>query len=152
MCESVTYIFLLVKICCSEIGATCGPTSFWAPAPIMHWGPTTVQLSASMCPPTEAVAVAALRYAWRDWPCDFKACPIYSASRILPAPPFIIHHSPKKTNIGEAWRNQNLFYVHTVCKHRWQMNLSEKRRDNEDCCLTMEHVRTLKTSTYSDNL
>ena len=52
----------------------------------MEWGPTTVQLSTSLCSPTEQVS--ALRYAWRDWPCDFKACPIYSASKILPAPPF----------------------------------------------------------------
>ncbi|XP_029027864.1 sialate O-acetylesterase [Betta splendens] len=92
---SVTPSKDIFEICCSELGAPCGPTSIWVPAPIMHWGPTTVQLCASMCPPTKEVA--ALRYAWRDWPCDFKACPIYSANRILPAPPFIINRYLQKT-------------------------------------------------------
>ncbi|XP_040902845.1 sialate O-acetylesterase [Toxotes jaculatrix] len=86
---SVTFSKDIFEICCSGIQAPCGPRSPWVPAPIIQWGPTTVLLSASLCPPTEEVA--ALRYAWRDWPCDFKACPIYSGSRILPAPPFIFN-------------------------------------------------------------
>ncbi|XP_068440734.1 sialate O-acetylesterase [Clinocottus analis] len=77
----------IFEICCSGVQTPCGPESHWVAAPIMHWGPTTVQLSTSLCPLPGGVA--ALRYAWRDWPCEFKACPIYSASGILPAPPFI---------------------------------------------------------------
>ncbi|XP_026171215.1 sialate O-acetylesterase [Mastacembelus armatus] len=83
---SVTPSKDIFEICCSKIKEQCGPKSLWVPAPIIQWDLKTVQLSISSCPSDE---VAALRYAWRDWPCDFKACPIYSASGILPAPPFI---------------------------------------------------------------
>ncbi|XP_022616948.1 sialate O-acetylesterase [Seriola dumerili] len=98
---SVTYSKDIFEICCSGIQAPCGPKSFWVPAPIAQWGPTTVQLSASLCPPSDEVA--AVRYAWRDWPCDFKACPIYSASGILPAPPFIFNRYPDKGNIWKSY-------------------------------------------------
>ncbi|XP_038548360.1 sialate O-acetylesterase [Micropterus salmoides] len=90
----------IFEICCSRNQAPCGPQSPWVPAGIMQWDQTTVQLSTSLCPATDEVA--ALRYAWRDWPCDFKACPIYSASRILPAPPFIINRPP---TTGNVWKN-----------------------------------------------
>ncbi|KAK9520605.1 hypothetical protein VZT92_020478 [Zoarces viviparus] len=93
---SVTPSKDVFEICCAGIQTPCGPKSSWVPAPIMHWGPTTVQLSTSLCQPTYKVAT--LRYAWRDWPCDFKACPIYSASGILPAPPFIANCSEAKGN------------------------------------------------------
>lgn len=97
--------FSFIKICCSGIHAPCGPKSSWVPAPIMQWGPTTVQLFAGLCPSTDEVA--ALRYAWRDWPCDFKACPIYSASGILPAPPFIISRHQAKGNIWISYWTRN---------------------------------------------
>nr|XP_046246305.1 sialate O-acetylesterase isoform X2 [Scatophagus argus]XP_046246306.1 sialate O-acetylesterase isoform X2 [Scatophagus argus] len=88
------------EICCSGIKTPCGPKSLWVTAPIMQWNLNTVQLPANLCPPTEEVA--ALRYAWRDWPCDFKACPVYSASRILPAPPFVINRYAVKGHIWES--------------------------------------------------
>ncbi|XP_070761395.1 sialate O-acetylesterase isoform X2 [Enoplosus armatus] len=94
---SVTPSNDIFEICCSGIQAPCGPQSTWVPAPIMQWDQTSVQISANLCPP--AAEVAALRYAWRDWPCDFKACPIYSTSGILPAPPFIINRSPATRNV-----------------------------------------------------
>lgn len=94
-------LFPLIKICCSTVQAPCGPTSHWVAVPIMQWGPTTVQLAANLCP--SAAEVAALRYAWKDWPCGFKACPIYSASRILPAPPFIINRHPATGNIWKSY-------------------------------------------------
>ncbi|XP_071327684.1 sialate O-acetylesterase [Trachinotus anak] len=97
---SVTQSKDIFEICCSGIQAPCGPKSLWVPASIMQWGPATVLLSASLCPPTDEVA--AVRYAWRDWPCDFKACPIYSASGILPAPPFILNRYPDK---GKIWKS-----------------------------------------------
>ncbi|XP_076000886.1 sialate O-acetylesterase [Genypterus blacodes] len=87
---SVTPSKDIFEICCSGISAPCGPQSYWVPAPIIKWGPTTVQVSVYMCPPT--AEVAGLRYAWQDWPCDFKSCPIYSG--ILPAPPFTINKYP----------------------------------------------------------
>ncbi|XP_034404460.1 sialate O-acetylesterase isoform X2 [Cyclopterus lumpus] len=76
----------IFEICCSGDQTPGGPESRWVAAPIMHWGATTVQLSTSLCPLPDKVS--AVRYAWRDWPCDFKACPIYSTSGSLPAPPF----------------------------------------------------------------
>lgn len=78
----------IFELCCTMKEAPCTPESSWVPARIMQWGPTTVQLSATVC--QIFGEVAAVRYAWKDWPCDFKACPIYSVSGILPAPPFII--------------------------------------------------------------
>ncbi|XP_019720524.1 sialate O-acetylesterase isoform X1 [Hippocampus comes] len=77
------------EICCSQSQSPCGPKSLWVPAPIIHWAATTVQLAASVCRAT--AEVAALRYAWKDWPCDFKACPVYGANTSLPAPPFIFN-------------------------------------------------------------
>ncbi|KAJ4942114.1 hypothetical protein JOQ06_011982 [Pogonophryne albipinna] len=91
---SVTPSENIFEIYCSESESSWDPKAHWVPAPIMQWGLTTVQLSTSVCSPTEQVA--ALRYAWRNWPCDFKACPIYSASKILPAPPFIANRTPAK--------------------------------------------------------
>ncbi|XP_029374215.1 sialate O-acetylesterase [Echeneis naucrates] len=94
---SVTQSKDAFEICCSEIQAPCGSQSQWVPAPIMQCGPTTVQLSTSLCPVTDEVV--AVRYAWRDWPCAFKACPVYSASGILPAPPFISNCYQEKRKI-----------------------------------------------------
>ncbi|XP_056139956.1 sialate O-acetylesterase [Lampris incognitus] len=82
----------IFEICCSALKVPCGPQSIWLPAPIMQWDFNTVKVSTSVCQPSERVA--GLRYAWKDWPCDFKACPIYSTSGILPAPPFKINRWP----------------------------------------------------------
>ncbi|XP_061916498.1 sialate O-acetylesterase isoform X1 [Entelurus aequoreus] len=90
----------IFELCCSQSRAPCGPQSLWIPSPIMHWVPTTVQISAYVCPPS--TAVAALRYAWKDWPCDFKACPVYSAKSGLPAPPFIINRYRAKRSFATS--------------------------------------------------
>lgn len=66
---------------------SCETSSSWVKVPIKQWNATKVVLHPVVCPPSEEVT--GLRYAWRDWPCDFKACPVYSASSTLPAPPFI---------------------------------------------------------------
>nr|XP_046149394.1 sialate O-acetylesterase-like [Oncorhynchus gorbuscha] len=50
----------------------------------------------SVCHSFERYFSAGLRYAWRDWPCDFKACPVYSADGVLPAPPFTPNRWPDK--------------------------------------------------------
>lgn len=97
---SVTSSKDIFEICCSEIQAPCGPKSRWVAVPIMPLDLTSVVLPANVCPPTDEVA--AVRYAWRDWPCSFKACPIYSSSGILPAPPFIINRYPTK---GSIWKS-----------------------------------------------
>uniref|UniRef100_A0A3P8U8E7 Sialic acid acetylesterase n=1 Tax=Amphiprion percula TaxID=161767 RepID=A0A3P8U8E7_AMPPE len=96
---SVTPSKNIFEICCSGIWAPCGPGSLWFPAPIIQWGPNTIQLSTALCQVSE---VAAVRYAWKDWPCDFKACPVYGDSGILPAPPFIINRFAGK---GSIWKS-----------------------------------------------
>lgn len=86
---SVTSSKDIFEICCSEVRAPCGSSSSWVPAPIIQWGKTIVRVSTTNCLPVNNVA--GLRYAWRDWPCDFKACPIYTADGVLPAPSFTLN-------------------------------------------------------------
>lgn len=83
---SVTLSRNTFEICCSKMLQSCETTSSWVKVPIKQWNDTKVVLHPVVCPPSEEVT--GLRYAWRDWPCDFKACPVYSASSTLPAPPF----------------------------------------------------------------
>ncbi|KAJ8400354.1 hypothetical protein AAFF_G00397370 [Aldrovandia affinis] len=87
---SVSPSITIFEICCTKVQEPCGSDSKWLPAPIMQWGTSYIQVSTAMC---EEV-VSGLRYAWRDWPCDFKACPVYSADRELPAPPFTANRWP----------------------------------------------------------
>ncbi|KAL2096066.1 hypothetical protein ACEWY4_008214 [Coilia grayii] len=79
----------IFEICCSKEQTPCdSPDKFWVVVPMVPQGPTTVAVSLGGC---ERNHVASLRYAWRDWPCDFKACPIYSSDGLLPAPAFFRH-------------------------------------------------------------
>ncbi|KAA0714858.1 Sialate O-acetylesterase [Triplophysa tibetana] len=74
------------EICC-PVNQTCLEDSRWIPVPTKKLSSHSILLSIKQCP----TKPAALRYLWRDWPCDFKACPIYSSDRILPTPPFLIN-------------------------------------------------------------
>lgn len=78
---------------------TCESTSTWVKVPVKRWNDTEVVLHSAVCPSSEVVT--GLRYAWRDWPCNFKACPVYSASSALPAPPFI---SQRYEAAGITWQ------------------------------------------------
>ncbi|XP_041098404.1 sialate O-acetylesterase [Polyodon spathula] len=74
------------EVCCSEKKTACDlSSSGWAPAPVFKVYSDTVFLTTHNCPDE----VSGLRYAWKDWPCDWKACPVYSADHVLPAPPFV---------------------------------------------------------------
>lgn len=86
---SVTPAEDIFEICCSPTISLCGPQSKWVSAPIKEWSDFTIHLSTGSCP--SSGVVAAVRYAWRDWPCDFKSCPLYSSKTSLPVPPFIIN-------------------------------------------------------------
>uniref|UniRef100_A0A3Q0T5T7 Sialic acid acetylesterase n=1 Tax=Amphilophus citrinellus TaxID=61819 RepID=A0A3Q0T5T7_AMPCI len=97
---SVTPSKEVFEVCCLETLAPCGPKSPWVQAPIVQWDQTTILISATVC---QSLQVAAVRYAWRDWPCDFKACPVYSASRVLPAPPFITSCPSVKGGIWKSY-------------------------------------------------
>ncbi|XP_060733451.1 sialate O-acetylesterase isoform X2 [Tachysurus vachellii] len=81
----------IFEICCSEEKKQCNFDSHWIPVPMKKQGRDYVLLSIAKCPLGN---VTALRYAWSDWPCAFKACPIYSTDGILPAPLFIINTLP----------------------------------------------------------
>ncbi|MGH0157548.1 UNVERIFIED_CONTAM: hypothetical protein FKN15_033858 [Acipenser sinensis] len=75
------------EVCCSKKKTACDVSSSgWAPAPVFNVYSNIVFLTTDNCPDE----VSGLRYAWKDWPCDWKACPIYSADRVLPAPPFVV--------------------------------------------------------------
>ncbi|KAM3921731.1 sialate O-acetylesterase [Leptodactylus fuscus] len=56
----------------------------WIPAPAELQSSKVVTVSFKGCS-----HISAVRYAWSDWPCEYKQCPIYSANQRLPAPLFI---------------------------------------------------------------
>ncbi|XP_077467476.1 sialate O-acetylesterase isoform X2 [Stigmatopora argus] len=93
----------IFEICCSQPQTPCGFQSLWIPVSIIQWSTTSIMISANVCKPT--TEVAALRYAWKDWPCDFKACPVYGANTTLPAPPFIIHRHQVNGNSSLSWND-----------------------------------------------
>lgn len=77
----------LFQVCCSKKKTACDVSSSgWAPAPVFNVYSNIIFLTTENCPDE----VSGLRYAWKDWPCDWKACPVYSADRVLPAPPFLV--------------------------------------------------------------
>lgn len=99
-----------LQVCCSKEKKPCKPESQWIPAPMKEWASDYVLVSIAECPQDN---VAALRYAWSDWSCAFKACPIYSVDGILPAPLFIVnrwqtHTWGKTVQLG--------CFVYTVCE------------------------------------
>ncbi|XP_076846235.1 sialate O-acetylesterase isoform X2 [Brachyhypopomus gauderio] len=82
------------EICCSQEKKLCTAGSKWLPAPMHEWGTNYVLVSIAKCP---VDYVAAVRYAWSDWPCAFKACAIYTADGVLPAPLFLLNRWPENS-------------------------------------------------------
>ncbi|CAM4666249.1 unnamed protein product [Lepidochelys olivacea] len=76
----------IFEVCCSH-----GPQLLaqepcqWLPAPMLSASAHTVTLSGPGC----RDAATRLRYAWAEWPCEYRQCPIYNKHQ-LPAPPFLI--------------------------------------------------------------
>ncbi|CAM5120958.1 unnamed protein product [Natator depressus] len=76
----------IFEVCCSH-----GPQLLvqepcqWLPAPMLSASSHTVTLSGPGC----RDAATRLRYAWAEWPCEYRQCPIYN-KHLLPAPPFLI--------------------------------------------------------------
>ncbi|XP_069080622.1 sialate O-acetylesterase [Pleurodeles waltl] len=58
----------------------------WIPANSITFYLTMVSVSYKGCCKYNITAV---RYAWSDWPCEYKQCPLYSLDGLLPAPPFV---------------------------------------------------------------
>ncbi|KAM4014830.1 sialate O-acetylesterase [Anomaloglossus baeobatrachus] len=84
---------LLVTAACDHIfEVLCSPGDgvygesryFWVSAPAAAPSSRVITVLFKGCS-----HIAAVRYAWSDWPCDYKQCPIYSARGRLPAPLFI---------------------------------------------------------------
>ncbi|KAI5098414.1 sialate O-acetylesterase precursor [Silurus meridionalis] len=84
----------IFEICCSIKTKPCQLGSLWIPAPMKKKGMDYVLVSLPECPLNSVPA--ALRYAWSDWPCAYKACPIYSKDGVLPAPLFIANLTAAK--------------------------------------------------------
>ncbi|GAB1294044.1 Sialate O-acetylesterase [Apodemus speciosus] len=68
-----------------EISCCSGYQCKWLPASMDTFSTQTLILDLSACLGT----VAAVRYAWTTWPCEYKQCAVYHTSGILPAPPFV---------------------------------------------------------------
>ncbi|NWS77944.1 SIAE acetylesterase, partial [Crotophaga sulcirostris] len=68
------------EVCCSSPPWPCR----WLPAPMVAVGSRRVTLALAAC----GALVRALRYAWAEWPCDYKSCALYN-SQGLPAAPFL---------------------------------------------------------------
>ncbi|XP_059786127.1 sialate O-acetylesterase [Balaenoptera ricei] len=56
----------------------------WLPAPMDTFSAQTLALNVKTC----RDSLAAVRYAWTAWPCEYKQCPLYHPTSALPAPPF----------------------------------------------------------------
>lgn len=60
----------------------------WSPVPIIQSDDTSLTLDLQQACANQTVA--GVRYAWRESPCDYKACAIYSLYSDLPAPPYLV--------------------------------------------------------------
>ncbi|XP_069805093.1 sialate O-acetylesterase-like [Dendropsophus ebraccatus] len=75
----------IFEVFCSTGKDMTGNSQYtWVTAPAQASSSNVVKVSFIGCS-----HVAAVRYAWSDWPCEYKACPIYSVRNRLPAPAFI---------------------------------------------------------------
>ena len=94
-----------LQICCPGVEANCSLESPWNPAPMVNWSSYSVQVSSAECPSSHEVA--AVRYAWMDRPCNYKACPVYCSAGSLPAPPFTTTNSvllgTQAPNLWDRW-------------------------------------------------
>ncbi|XP_072342970.1 sialate O-acetylesterase [Scyliorhinus torazame] len=74
----------IFEVCCCQKGnlSSCE----WLAAPIINHSINTLSLSLNEC----HQKITGIRYAWTEWPCDLKKCPLYSKGYKLPAPSFVI--------------------------------------------------------------
>ncbi|XP_068274320.1 sialate O-acetylesterase isoform X2 [Nyctibius grandis] len=81
------------EVCCSSQPSPCG----WLPAPVVTVESRRVTLALAGC----GTLVLGLRYAWAEWPCDYKSCVLYNTQG-LPAPPFLLDTLPGGGTPGRA--------------------------------------------------
>ena len=104
--QSMNHLFIdifvfSVKICCNgngdgteeqlcmddgKISGNVKNNGLWKSAEISQSDKTSVTISWEKCKETH---VYGLRYLWKDAPCEYKKCAIYSVENELPGPPFI---------------------------------------------------------------
>lgn len=79
----------LFQVCCSRNNqSVCdGTDSIWSEVPIIKHDNQSVTLSYKQNCSNQWIM--GLRYEWRETPCDYKQCAVYSTENSLPAPPFI---------------------------------------------------------------
>ncbi|XP_035678566.1 sialate O-acetylesterase-like isoform X1 [Branchiostoma floridae] len=74
------------EVCCSRNLSQCDMTSQeWSPVPIVASTSYSITLQLSQDCWED---VTYIRYLWKQWPCDFKQCAVYSAESGLPEAPF----------------------------------------------------------------
>ncbi|XP_072024346.1 sialate O-acetylesterase-like isoform X3 [Amphiura filiformis] len=74
------------EVCCS-FQDTCQANDVWLPLPVISLTniyAITLSYDCLMAKPV------ALRYLWRDYPCTFKDCTVYTEKNNLPALPFVL--------------------------------------------------------------
>ncbi|KAM9113808.1 sialate O-acetylesterase isoform 2-T2 [Pangshura tecta] len=81
----------IFEVCCSQRPQLSPQEPCqWVPAPMVSASSRMVTLSSPGC----RDAVTRLRYAWAEWPCEYRQCPLYN-KHLLPAPPFVIDSALK---------------------------------------------------------
>lgn len=76
---------IIFQVCCG--GSICARYGRWYTSPIIEKNGLTITISINSSCVHEQVN--AIRYLWRETPCDFKKAPIYSGSDPdLPSPPY----------------------------------------------------------------
>lgn len=93
-----------LQVCCSNQGP-----GNWKPASIVSSSSYSVILQNPTCPD----GIKGLRYAWSEWPCEYKQCPIYNLQD-LPAPPFITfshnNHAWILLWVSWEWKEESAAY------------------------------------------
>lgn len=87
------------ELCCSWNGREeCSSgNSWWLPSSVLKWASNFVYLDGLVC--GEGQYIVGIRYAWRESPCIFKQCAVYSEENELPAPPFIFLNPAGSGNV-----------------------------------------------------
>ncbi|KAK6169983.1 hypothetical protein SNE40_018485 [Patella caerulea] len=81
------------EVCCVSEAQKSGCNTYdknWHAAPVSNSTKTSVTIHyPDSC--RQHLTVKAVRYLWRESPCVFLKCPVYSVENQLPAPPFLYH-------------------------------------------------------------
>jgi sialate O-acetylesterase len=88
------------ELCCSShandlVCNEAGGQAVWSKATPSSFAPTYLDLSVPCSAPNQYVV--GFRYAWRESPCEFEACAVYSVENSLPAPPYMAHWAATRT-------------------------------------------------------